>query len=52
VAYPFIVIMVLAVLFALPIWPHSEGWGWTPTLMVGVMLATTVLFGVVGGIWG
>jgi hypothetical protein len=43
--------MVLALLFVLPLWPHSKGWGWTPTLMVGVILGTTVLFGLAGGIW-
>lgn len=50
-AYVFLIAMVVALVFALPVWPHSTGWGWIPTTMVGVMLATTLLFGVVGGVW-
>lgn len=40
---PTIVVLVAFVLAA-PIWPWSRGWGWTPAGMVGVTLATILLF--------
>jgi hypothetical protein len=38
-------IVVLAALVAvLPYWKHSRGWGYAPAGMVGITLATIVLF--------
>ena len=34
----------LALVLVAPLWPWSRGWGWTPTGMVAVVLATIVLF--------
>ncbi len=36
--------VLVALLLAAPLWPWSRGWGWTPAGMVGVTLATIVLF--------
>lgn len=38
--------LAVALVLALtaPIWPWSRGWGWVPAAMVGVTLATIVLF--------
>lgn len=38
------VVVFLALLLVSPFWPWSRGWGWTPAGMVGVTLATIVLF--------
>lgn len=39
-----LVAVLLALLFVLPFWPWSRGWGYTPAGMVGVVLGTIVLF--------
>ena len=38
--------LVVALMLALvaPVWPWSRGWGWVPAAMVGVTLATIILF--------
>jgi len=43
-----IVILVLLVLGAIPVWPHSKSWGYYPTGGLGLVLAVLlilVLFG-------
>ena len=40
---PTVAVLVALVLTA-PVWSWSRGWGWTPAAMVGVVLATIVLF--------
>lgn len=36
--------VLLALLVVAPLWPWSRGWGWAPAGMVGVTLASIVLF--------
>jgi len=38
-----IVILILALLGALPRWPHSRGWGYYPTGGVGLILFVVVV---------
>lgn len=38
------VLIGLVLLFVLPLWPWSRGWGWAPAGMVAMGLATLVLF--------
>ncbi len=38
------VLVGLLVLGALPFWPWSKGWGWAPAGILGMGLATLVLF--------
>ena len=38
-----IVILVLALLGALPRWPHSRSWGYYPTGGVGLLLAVVLV---------
>jgi hypothetical protein len=45
-----IVILVLALLGALPRWPHSRDWGYAPTGGVGVILLVVVVLLVLGRI--
>jgi hypothetical protein len=40
---PTIVLGALTLL-VMPIWPWSKGWGWAPTGMLAMGLATLVLF--------
>jgi hypothetical protein len=38
------VLVAAAVLFVLPLWPWSRGWGWVPAGVLGMGLATMLLF--------
>jgi hypothetical protein len=45
-----IVLLVLALLGALPRWPHSRGWGYYPTGGLGIVLLVVVVLLVLGRI--
>ena len=45
-----IVILVLALLGALPRWPHTREWGYLPTGGVGLVLFVVVILLVLGRI--
>jgi hypothetical protein len=45
-----IVILVLALLGALPRWPHSRSWGYAPSGEVGLVLLIIVILLVLGRI--
>ena len=45
-----IVILVLALLGALPRWSHSRSWGYAPTGGVGLLLLVVVIILVLGRI--
>ena len=45
-----IVILILAILGALPRWSHSRDWGYAPTGGIGVVLFIVVLLLVLGRI--
>ena len=38
-----IVVLVLALLGALPRWPHSREWGYYPTGVVGIILIVVLI---------
>ena len=37
-----LIILILAPLGALPSWPHSRGWGYGPSGLVGVVLVVVL----------
>jgi len=40
-----LIVLVLVLLGVIPTWPHSRGWGYTPSGIVGlVLLVLLVLF--------
>ena len=45
-----IVILVLALLGALPRWSHSRSWGYAPTGVVGLALVVIIILLVLGQI--
>jgi hypothetical protein len=45
-----IVILILALLGALPRWSHSKDWGYAPTSGVGIVLLIVVVLMVLGRI--
>jgi hypothetical protein len=45
-----IVVLILALLGALPRWPHSRDWGYAPTGGVGVVILIVVVLLLLGRI--
>ena len=45
-----IVILILALLGALPTWPHSRNWGYFPTGGLGLILVIVVILVLLGQI--
>ena len=43
-----LVILILALLGALPSWPYSRGWGYGPSGIVGVLLVVVLLMALMG----
>ena len=45
-----VVFLILALLGALPRWPHSRSWGYTPTGGVGLVLLIVIILVLLGRI--
>ncbi len=43
-----LVILILLLLGALPMWPHSSGWGYYPSGGLGLILLILVILAVTG----
>lgn len=43
-----IIILVLLLLGAWPTWPHSQGWGYTPSGLVGIVLVVILVVVLLG----
>jgi hypothetical protein len=43
-----IVILILALIGALPTWPYSNGWGYGPGGLVGVILIVVLVLALMG----
>jgi hypothetical protein len=43
-----LIILILALLGALPSWPYSRGWGYGPSGLVGLMLVVVILMALLG----
>ena len=43
-----LVILVLAILGIIPIWPHSRSWGYAPSGIVGVILFIILILFLMG----
>ena len=43
-----LVILVLALLGVIPVWPHARSWGYGPTGIVGVLLVIVLVLLVLG----
>jgi hypothetical protein len=43
-----LILLVLALVGALPSWPYSRGWGYYPSGFVGLVLLILVLFALSG----
>ena len=43
-----IIILILILLGAIPAWPHSRGWGYGPSGIVGVILVVLLILVLMG----
>ena len=46
----FLVLLILLVLGALPVWPHSRSWGYYPTGGLGLLLTILIVLMLLGRI--
>lgn len=45
-----LIILVLALLGAIPTWPHSRGWGYAPSSGIGLILLIVLILFLMGRI--
>lgn len=45
-----LVILILLLVGALPTWPHSAGWGYRPSGLIGLVLVVVLILLLVGAI--
>ncbi|WP_040692859.1 DUF3309 family protein [Pseudaminobacter salicylatoxidans] len=45
-----VIILILILLGAIPAWPHSRGWGYGPSGIVGVILIALLILVLMGRI--
>jgi hypothetical protein len=45
-----IIILILVLLGAVPVWPHSRGWGYGPSGIVGLVLVILLILLLLGKI--
>lgn len=43
-----LVVLVLALIGIIPVWPHSKGWGYGPTGIVGFILLVLLILFIMG----
>jgi hypothetical protein len=43
-----IIILILALIGVIPAWPHSRGWGYVPSGVVGLILVILLIFFLTG----
>lgn len=45
-----LIVLVLLLIGAVPSWPHSRGWGYAPSGILGVVLVVVIVLALTGGI--
>lgn len=45
-----LIVLVLALLGAIPAWPHSRGWGYMPSGVIGIILLVLLILFLMGRI--
>lgn len=43
-----IILLVLLLLAAIPVWPYSRGWGYAPGGLVGLLLIIVIVLALMG----
>ena len=44
-----LIILILLLIGAIPTWPHSRGWGYAPSGVLGLLLVIVIIWLLVGG---
>ena len=44
-----LIILILLLIGAIPTWPHSRGWGYAPSGVLGLLLIIVIIWLLVGG---
>lgn len=44
----FVILLILALLGSVPTWPHSGGWGWGPSGILGTLLTIILILWLLG----
>ncbi|MCB1422465.1 MAG: DUF3309 domain-containing protein [Nitratireductor sp.] len=45
-----LIILILALLGAIPAWPHSRSWGYRPSGLIGTVLLILIVLALIGKI--
>jgi hypothetical protein len=45
-----LIVIVLLLIGAVPAWPHSRGWGYRPSGILGILLVVVLVLALVGRI--
>ncbi|MDZ5699203.1 DUF3309 family protein [Chelativorans sp. M5D2P16] len=45
-----IIILILVLIGAIPTWPHSRGWGYGPSGIIGIILVVILILALMGRI--
>ncbi len=45
-----LIILIIVLLGAVPTWPHSQGWGYGPSGLLGILLVIVIVLLVLGRI--
>ena len=45
-----LIVLIILVIFSLPTWPYSRGWGYTPGGIVGLILIIVLILFLMGRI--
>ena len=43
-----IVVLILVLIGGIPAWPHSAGWGWGPSGVIGIILVIILILMLLG----
>jgi hypothetical protein len=43
-----LIVLVLLLIGALPTWPHAQGWGYTPSGALGIVLFVVLILALTG----
>jgi hypothetical protein len=44
-----LIILILLLIGAIPAWPHSRGWGYAPSGVLGLLLIVLIIWLLMGG---
>lgn len=43
-----LILLIVLLLFAVPVWPYSRGWGYFPSGILGIILVIVIILLLVG----